>query len=65
MGGKSNFIDTVRLVSTPLSGRRDLHRKQIDIRFGTATRAFDILLPVSSDMLQPHHYQCRKESCRR
>lgn len=41
-GGKSNLIDAIRLVSTPLSGRRDLYCEQTDIRFGAATRAFSI-----------------------
>ena len=41
-GGKSNIIDAIRLVSTPLSGRRELYCEQTDIRFGTVTRAFEI-----------------------
>ena len=41
-GGKSNIIDAIRLISTPLSGRRDLYCEQTDVRFGIAPRAFEI-----------------------
>ena len=41
-GGKSNLIDAIRLLSTPLSGRREIYCEQTDIRFGTASRAFSI-----------------------
>lgn len=41
-GGKSNLIDAIRLVSTPLSGRRELYCEQTDIRFGGTTRSFSI-----------------------
>jgi putative ATP-dependent endonuclease of OLD family len=41
-GGKSNIIDAVRLLSTPLSGRRDLYCEQTDIRFGSTPRAFEL-----------------------
>jgi len=41
-GGKSNIIDAMRLLSTPLSGRRELYCEQTDIRFGVAPRAFEL-----------------------
>lgn len=41
-GGKSNLIDAIRLLSTPLSGRRELYCEQTDIRFGTPSRMFSI-----------------------
>lgn len=41
-GGKSNVIDAIRLISTPLSGRRELYCEQTDIRFGTVPRTFEI-----------------------
>lgn len=41
-GGKSNIVDASRLVSTPLSGRRELYCEQTDIRFGAASRVFEI-----------------------
>jgi putative ATP-dependent endonuclease of OLD family len=41
-GGKSNLIDAIRLISTPLSGRRELYCEQTDIRFGTDSRTFTI-----------------------
>ena len=41
-GGKSNIIDAIRLISTPLSGRRELYCEQTDIRFGTVPRTFEI-----------------------
>ena len=34
-GGKSNLIDAIRLVSSPLSGRRDIYCESTDIRFDT------------------------------
>ena len=33
-GGKSNAIDAIRLVTTPLGGRRELYAELSDIRFG-------------------------------
>lgn len=41
-GGKSNIIDAIRLLSTPLNGRRELYCEQMDIRFGTTPRAFEL-----------------------
>ncbi|MCA9054593.1 MAG: AAA family ATPase [Planctomycetaceae bacterium] len=41
-GGKSNIIDAIRLVSTPLSGRRDLYCEQTDIRFGATPSIFEL-----------------------
>lgn len=41
-GGKSNLIDAIRLVTTPLSGRRELYCEQTDIRFGSTMGAFSI-----------------------
>ena len=41
-GGKSNVIDAVRLVTSPLNGRRDLYCEQSDIRFGSAASTFEI-----------------------
>ena len=41
-GGKSNIIDAIRLVTTPLSGRRELYCERTDIRFGVVSRAFEI-----------------------
>lgn len=41
-GGKSNIIDSLRLISRPLSGRRDLYCERTDIRFGAASQCFDL-----------------------
>ncbi len=41
-GGKSNIIDAIRLVSTLLGGRRELHCEQTDIRFGVTPRTFEL-----------------------
>lgn len=41
-GGKSNLIDAIRLVSTPLSGRREIYCEQTDIRFSAVANGFDI-----------------------
>ncbi len=41
-GGKSNIIDAIRLLSTPLNGRRELYCEQTDIRFGTTQRTFEL-----------------------
>ena len=46
-GGKSNIIDAIRLVSTPLSGRRELYCEPTDIRFGSKERAFEIAATFS------------------
>ncbi len=42
-GGKSNIIDAIRLISTPLGGRRELYCEQTDIRFDSSARAFEII----------------------
>ncbi len=39
--GKSNTIDALRLLTPPLSGRRDIYCQPTDIRFGTGT-GFDL-----------------------
>jgi len=39
--GKSNAIDALRLLTPPLSGRRDIYCQLTDIRFGTGT-GFDL-----------------------
>lgn len=41
-GGKSNIIDAIRLLSTPLSGRRELYCEQTDVRFGVTPHAFEL-----------------------
>lgn len=41
-GGKSNIIDAIRLVSTPLTGRRELHCELTDIRFGSDAMMFEV-----------------------
>jgi putative ATP-dependent endonuclease of OLD family len=41
-GGKSNAIDAIRLLATPLTGRRELYCETTDIRFGSASRWFEI-----------------------
>jgi putative ATP-dependent endonuclease of OLD family len=40
--GKSNAIDAIRLLTTPLSGRRDLYCESTDIRFGSSGRRFEV-----------------------
>jgi putative ATP-dependent endonuclease of the OLD family len=39
-GGKSNAIDAIRLLTSPLSGRRELYCEASDIRFGSPDRKF-------------------------
>jgi len=41
-GGKSNAIDAIRLVTTPLSGRREIYCESTDVRFGSNSRRFDL-----------------------
>lgn len=41
-GGKSNAIDAIRLLTSPLSGRREIYCEPSDVRFGSAERCFDI-----------------------
>jgi putative ATP-dependent endonuclease of the OLD family len=40
-GGKSNAIDAIRLLTTPLGGRREVYCETTDIRFGSADRRFE------------------------
>lgn len=42
-GGKSNVIDAIRLLTMPLSGRRELYCETTDIRFGSARRQFELI----------------------
>lgn len=41
-GGKSNAIDAIRLITTPLGGRREIYAELTDIRFGCGERKFEI-----------------------
>ena len=41
-GGKSNAVDAIRLIITPLGGRRDIYCESTDVRFGEAQRKFEI-----------------------
>ena len=41
-GGKSNAIDAIRLVTVPLSARRELYCEAGDVRFGSVDRQFEI-----------------------
>src|SRR5260370_24854514 len=41
-GGKSNAIDAIRLMTTPLGGRREIYCESTDIRFGSSNRSFEI-----------------------
>jgi putative ATP-dependent endonuclease of OLD family len=41
-GGKSNAIDAIRLITTPLGGRREIYCEPTDIRFGSSSRRFDL-----------------------
>ena len=47
-GGKSNIIDAIRLISTPLTGRREIYCEYTDVRFGSIKQAFDITATFSS-----------------
>lgn len=49
--GKSNAIDAIRLLTTPLGGRRELYCETTDIRFGSAEREFELI--GSFDELNP------------
>ncbi|MGV2896671.1 AAA family ATPase [Achromobacter sp. AGC78] len=42
-GGKSNAIDAIRLLPMPLGGRRELYCEPSDVRFGSASRKFEIV----------------------
>lgn len=39
-GGKSNTIDALRLITTPLGGRREIYCESSDIRFGRGRTQF-------------------------
>ncbi len=41
-GGKSNAIDAIRLVTTPLGGRREIYSELTDIRFDSTEEKFEI-----------------------
>lgn len=41
-GGKSNAIDAIRLLTTPLGARRELYCEPTDIRFGSEDRKFEL-----------------------
>lgn len=41
-GGKSNAIDAMRLLTLPLSGRRELYCEPSDLRFGSALPEFEL-----------------------
>jgi putative ATP-dependent endonuclease of OLD family len=41
-GGKSNAIDAIRLITMPLSGRREIYAELTDIRFGSLIPKFEI-----------------------
>jgi len=41
-GGKSNLIDAIRLISSPLGGRRDIYCETTDIRFGNEEKPFEL-----------------------
>jgi putative ATP-dependent endonuclease of OLD family len=41
-GGKSNIIDSLRLITVPLSGRRELYCETTDIRFGIEPQSMEI-----------------------
>ena len=40
--GKSNAIDAMRLLTVPLSGRRELYCETTDIRFGSEIPEFEL-----------------------
>jgi putative ATP-dependent endonuclease of the OLD family len=41
-GGKSNAIDAIRLLTPPLSGRREIYCETTDIRFSSAAKVFEL-----------------------
>jgi putative ATP-dependent endonuclease of the OLD family len=41
-GGKSNAVDAIRLLTTPLSGRREIYCESTDIRHGSQGKSFEI-----------------------
>ncbi|RQR59320.1 ATP-dependent endonuclease [Burkholderia sp. Bp9125] len=42
-GGKSNAIDAIRLLTTPLSGRREVYCETTDLRSGSLDRKFELV----------------------
>lgn len=40
--GKSNAIDAIRLITTPLGGRREIYAELTDVRFDSVDRKFEI-----------------------
>src|ERR1700722_14657050 len=51
-GGKSNAIDALRLLTVPLSGRREIYCEPSDIRFGSVERRLE-LQATFSDLSVP------------
>jgi putative ATP-dependent endonuclease of OLD family len=45
-GGKSNAIDAIRLITTPLSGRREIYCEPTDIRHGNPNKSFEIQMTL-------------------
>jgi len=41
-GGKSNAIDALRLLTTPLGGRREIYCESTDVRFGSPEPKFEL-----------------------
>lgn len=41
-GGKSNAIDAIRLLTIPLSGRREIYCESTDVRFQSAVPHFEL-----------------------
>jgi putative ATP-dependent endonuclease of OLD family len=41
-GGKSNVIDALRLITVPLSKRREIYCETTDIRFGSTSQQFEL-----------------------
>ncbi len=41
-GGKSNAIDAIRLMTAPLGSRREIYCETTDVRFGSASRTFEL-----------------------
>ena len=41
-GGKSNLIDAIRLITSPLGGRRDLYCEAADLRFGNENVPYEL-----------------------
>jgi putative ATP-dependent endonuclease of the OLD family len=41
-GGKSNLIDAIRLITSPLGGRRDLYCETTDLRFGNEGAPYEL-----------------------